>query len=128
MGSIHFQHKKTFFKELVRLNFQILQFYSGLKFNLNTVNDVDSFLTNTNDSILTHILLFGKASLDTSANTLLFNAKWIILYQRTDLKKVFFSFFFVYFCYIFTSLTFFAYPKSENEFFFFFCDYIFIFI
>ena len=75
MGSIHFQHKKTFFKELVRLNFLILQFYSGLKFNLNTVNDVDSFLTNTNDSILTHILLFGKASLNISANTLIPDAR-----------------------------------------------------
>ena len=38
------------------------------------VKDIDSSLTNTNDSILTHILLFGKASLDTSANTLLLNA------------------------------------------------------
>ena len=41
---------------------------------LSTVKDIDSSLTNTNDSILTHILLFGKASLDTSANTLLLNA------------------------------------------------------
>ena len=31
-------------------------------------------LTNTNDSILTQNLLFGKASLDTSANTILLNA------------------------------------------------------
>ena len=41
---------------------------------LSTVNDIDSSLTNTNDSILTYILLFGKASLDTSTNTLLLNA------------------------------------------------------
>ena len=41
---------------------------------LRTVKDIDSSLTNTNDSTLTHILLFGKASLDTSANTLLLNA------------------------------------------------------
>ena len=41
---------------------------------LSTVKDIDSSLTNTNDSILTHILLFGKASLDTSASTLLLNA------------------------------------------------------
>ena len=40
---------------------------------LSTVNDIDSSLTNTNDVILTHILSFGKASLDTSANTLMFN-------------------------------------------------------
>ena len=39
------------------------------------MNDIDSSLTNTNDSILTRILLFGKASLDTSANTLLLNAE-----------------------------------------------------
>ena len=41
---------------------------------LSTVNDIDNSLTNTNDSILTYILLFGKASLDTSTNTLLLNA------------------------------------------------------
>ena len=41
---------------------------------LSMVNDIDSSLTNTNDSILTHILLFGKASLDISANTLILNA------------------------------------------------------
>ena len=33
------------------------------------MNDIDSSLTNTNDLMLTDILLFGKASLDTSANT-----------------------------------------------------------
>ena len=38
---------------------------------LNTVNDIDSSLTNTNDSTLTHILLFGKASLDVSANIII---------------------------------------------------------
>ena len=45
------------------------------------MNDIDSSLTNTNDSILTHILLFGQASLDISANTLILNAtrKYIIL-------------------------------------------------
>ena len=42
---------------------------------LSTGNDIDSSLTNTNDSILTRILLFRKASLDTSANTLLLNAE-----------------------------------------------------
>ena len=40
---------------------------------LSAVNDIDSSLTNTNDSILTHILLFRKASLDISANTLILN-------------------------------------------------------
>ena len=37
-------------------------------------NDIDSSLINTNESKLTHFLLFGKASLDISANTLIFNA------------------------------------------------------
>ena len=41
---------------------------------LSTVNEIDSSFTNANDSILTHILLFGKASLDASENTLLLNA------------------------------------------------------
>ena len=50
---------------------------------LSTVNDIDSLLTNTNDSVLTHILLFGKASLDTSENALILNA--------TMNKKVLFS-------------------------------------
>ena len=42
---------------------------------LRTVNDVDSYLTNTNDSILTHIFLFGKASFDMSAKSLILNSK-----------------------------------------------------
>ena len=41
---------------------------------MSAVNDIDSSLTNTNDSILTHILLSGKAFLDVSANTLILNA------------------------------------------------------
>ena len=41
---------------------------------LSTVNDVDSSLANNNDAILTHILLFDKASLDISTNTLVLNA------------------------------------------------------
>ena len=41
---------------------------------LSTVNDVDSSLTSTNDLILTHILLFGKASLGISADTPILNA------------------------------------------------------
>ena len=46
--------------------------------------NIDSSLTNTNDSILTHILLFGQASLDISANTLILNAtrKYIISTKR----------------------------------------------
>ena len=47
---------------------------------LSTANDIDSSLANTNDSILTHILLLGQVSLDISANTLILNAtmKYII--------------------------------------------------
>ena len=33
------------------------------------------------------ILLFGKASLDISANTVILNAKRVMSYQRTDLKR-----------------------------------------
>ena len=48
------------------------------------MNNIDSSFTNTNDSILTHILLFGQASLDISANTLILNAtrKYIISTKR----------------------------------------------
>ena len=53
---------------------------------LSTVNDIDSSLRNTNDSILTHILLFGKASLDTSANTFMLNRtmNYIISTKRLE--------------------------------------------
>ena len=53
---------------------------------LSAVNDIDRSLTNTNDSILTHILLFDKASLDISANTLILNATMndIILTNRFE--------------------------------------------
>ena len=41
---------------------------------LSTVNDIDSSLTNTNDLILTHVLLFRKAFFDISPNNLKLNA------------------------------------------------------
>ena len=55
---------------------------------LSTVNDIDSSLINTNDTILTHIQLFGKASLDISANTLILNAtmNYIISTNRFSSK------------------------------------------
>ena len=55
-------------------------------FSNSTVNDIDSSLTNSNDLILTHIIRFGKASLDISANTLSLNATMncIILTNRFD--------------------------------------------
>ena len=48
------------------------------------MNDIDSFLTNTNGLILIHILLFGQGSLDISAITLILNArrKYIISTDR----------------------------------------------
>ena len=42
---------------------------------LNTVNDTECSLKNTNDLILTNILLLNKTTLDISANTLILNAK-----------------------------------------------------
>ena len=48
------------------------------------MNDINSSLTYTNDSILTHTLLFGQASLDISANTLILNAtrKYVVSTNR----------------------------------------------
>ena len=57
---------------------------------LSTFNGIDSSLTNNKDSIMSHIFLFDKASLDISANTLMLKS-WIMSHQRTDLKKVFLS-------------------------------------
>ena len=53
---------------------------------LSTVNDVDSSLTNTDDTTLTDILLFGKAFLDITANTLILNAamNYIISTNRSE--------------------------------------------
>ena len=41
---------------------------------LSTINDTDSSLLNTNDSILTDTLLVSKGFLDISANNLIHNA------------------------------------------------------
>ena len=41
---------------------------------LSTINDTDSSLSNTNDSILTDTLLVSKGFLDISANALIHNA------------------------------------------------------
>ena len=59
----------------IRIFFLYCSLFSNQRCTLlSTVNDIDSYLTNTNDSILTHILLLGKASLDISANILELNA------------------------------------------------------
>ena len=54
----------------------------------NDSNDKYSNVKYTNDLILTHILLFGKVSLDIPANTLILTATMKYMYQRTDFKKV----------------------------------------
>ena len=86
------------------------------------MNNIDSSLTNTNDSILTHILLFGQASLDISANTLILNAtrKYIISTKRFQ-KSLFLVF--CNFLLHFHLFNFFPYPYYV-----FFWDYTFIFI
>ena len=55
---------------------------------LSTVNSIDSSLTNTDDTALTDIFLFGKASLDISANTLILNAtmNYIISTNRFEVS------------------------------------------
>ena len=60
---------------------------------LSLVNDIDSSLKNTSDSILTHILLFVKVSLDKSANIIILNAtmKYIISTNRFQ-KSLFLAF------------------------------------
>ena len=57
---------------------------------MSTVNDIDSSLTNTNDTALTDILLFGKASLDKTANILILNAtmNYVISTNRLEVKFV----------------------------------------
>ena len=55
---------------------------------LSRVNDISNSLASTNDSILTNILLFGKVSLDISANTLTLNAimNYIISKNRFEVS------------------------------------------
>ena len=57
------------------------------------MNNIDSSLTNTNDSILTHILLFGQASLDISANTLILNATRQYIISTKRFQESYFSVF-----------------------------------
>ena len=55
---------------------------------LSTVNDIDSSLKNANDTALTDILLFGKASLDITANTFILKAtiNYIISTNRFEVS------------------------------------------
>ena len=71
---------------------------------LSTVDDIDSSLTNINDSILTSIFLFGKPSLgiEDLVNPTM---NYIIFTNRSE--DSLFDYF-VIFCYIFISLTIFC--------------------
>ena len=60
--------------------------------------------TNTNDSISTHILLFGQGSLDISVNTLIFNVTIYYLISKNRFEESHFQYFAI-FCYTFISLT-----------------------
>ena len=53
---------------------------------LNAVNNIDNSLRNTNHSILTHVLLFDKTSLEISGNTLILNVtmNYIILTNKFE--------------------------------------------
>ena len=75
----------------------------------NDSNDKYSNVKYTNDSILTHILLFGKVSLDISANTLILTAtmKYIISMNRFQ-KSLFLVF--CNFLLYFHLFNFFPYP------------------
>ena len=53
----------------------------------NDPNDKYSNVKYTNDSIFTHILLFGKVSLDISANTLILTATMKYIISTSRLQK-----------------------------------------
>ena len=63
----------------------------------------------TNHSILTHILLFGKVSLDISANTLILTAAMKYIISTNRFKKSLLSVFCSFLLY-FNLLDFFPYP------------------
>ena len=86
------------------------------------MNDIDSPLTSTNDLILTHILLFGQASLDISANTLILNATRRYIISTNRFQESLFLVFCNFLLY-FHIFNFFLYPYYV-----FFWDYTLIFI
>ena len=55
----------------------------------NDSNDKYSNVKYTNDSIFTHILLFGKVSLDISANTLILTATMKYINEQISKKSLF---------------------------------------
>ena len=76
---------------------------------LSRVNDISDSLASTNDLILTNILLFGKVSLDISANTLTLNAimNYIISKNRFEVSLFLISCNFLLYFHLFN---FFPYP------------------
>ena len=80
---------------------------------LSVVNGIDSSFTNTNHSMLISILLFGKASLDTSPNALILNATMNYHIKKQVWRSL--IQYFVIFCYILISLTFFCILMSFFE-------------
>ena len=71
---------------------------------LGTVNDTDSSFTNTNDSLLTHILLLGKGSLDISAIVLNATMNYVKLTNRFEESLFLFCNFLLY-VHLFNSLS-----------------------
>ena len=87
---------------------------------LSVVNGIDSSFTKTNHSMLISILLFGKASLDTSPNALILNATMNYHIKKQVWRKSYSVF--CNFLLYFNLFNFFLYPYV------FFWDYIFIFM
>ena len=56
--------------------------------DIDSSNDKYSNVKYTNDSILTHILLFGKVSLDISANTLILTATMKYINEQISKKSL----------------------------------------
>ena len=75
----------------------------------NDSNDKYSNAKYTNDSILTHILLFGKVSLDISANTLILTATMKYIISTNRFQKSLFLVFCNFLLY-FHLFNFFPYP------------------
>ena len=78
-----------------------------------TVNDLDSSLTNTYDSIMTHILLFGKA-LDASANALILNAVMNYIISMNRFEEIVFLLCCIFLLYVYL-FNFFLYPYKFFE-------------
>ena len=77
---------------------------------LGTVNDTDSSFTNTNDSLLTHILLLGKGSLDISAIVLNATMNYVKLTNRFEESLFLFCNFLLY-VHLFNSLSYLSFLR-----------------